>query len=176
MQKFNRHLREPRRVFPGCLYAMKTIEDPKPARAWHQLVGILQYLEGDHRQPFALKDAEEIAEHKLHIATLEATGHRSWPSLSCGFRHCRRRTCPFEACLRPLRHLGLRSAPRWRRPATPATPPRPTSTTSSRAPTSQSSSTPSRSTSSTATRSTRRRWATSSTSLLGSRAACPSRA
>lgn len=56
-------------VFPGCLYAMKTIEDSKPARAWHQLVGILQYLEGDHRQPFALKDAQEIAEQKLHIAT-----------------------------------------------------------------------------------------------------------
>lgn len=42
--------------------------NPKVARTWHELVGVLQYLEVDYPKAVALNDLEELAEQKMYAA------------------------------------------------------------------------------------------------------------
>lgn len=70
---------------PAVLLAMLamlagvTEPNPKFARTWHELVGVLQYLEVDYPKAVALHDPEELAEQKLYAAKarnlLNSTGN-----------------------------------------------------------------------------------------------------
>ncbi len=59
----------------AVLCAAAPVADSKTSRTWHQLVGVLQYVEGDYRKAIALHDLEELAEQKLNIATAKGLLH-----------------------------------------------------------------------------------------------------